>query len=151
MDSLIFKLLPYSDKGIYFHQEGDTFIIGGLSKDVDIENLKSELEKEWVNLVRQEATTIIKRSLYEAQEKLRPGNFDELVVRLQLGRISEEQRQILINYYNQIDELEQTALRLIDNISTLNVEDINNMEWPKWVTWNRLPTEPNFVLKQDYQ
>jgi len=150
MNSLILKLLPYSDKGIYFHQEDDTFVIGGLSK-ANIDNLKSELEKEWVNLVRQEAITIINRSLHEAKEKLRPDNFDDLVTRLQLGIISDEQRQALINYYNQVDELERTAQRLIDVINTSNVEDINNMEWPDWVTWNRVPTEPNFVLKQDYQ
>jgi hypothetical protein len=99
MDSLILKLLPYSDKGIYFRQENNTFVIGGLSKDVDIENLQSELEREWINLVRQEAITIIKRSLHEVQEKLRPANFNDLVTRLQLGMISEEQRQVLINYY----------------------------------------------------
>jgi hypothetical protein len=151
MDSLILKLLPYSDKGIYYRQEGDTIVIGGLSKDIDLRNLKSELEEEWVNLVRQEAAIIVKRSLLEAQERLRPDNFDDLVVRLQLGRISEEQRQILINYYDQIDELERTAQRLIDTIGTSSVEDINNMDWPNWVTWNRAPTEPNFVLKQGYQ
>ncbi len=151
MDSLIIKLLPYSNKGIYFRQEDDAFIIEGLDKDVDIENLKSELEREWVDLVRQEAITIVKRSLNEAQEKLRPDNFDDLVVRLQLGKISEEQRQILINYYNQIDKLEETAQRLIDTINNSNVEDINNMEWPEWITWNRIPTEPNFVLKRSYQ
>ncbi len=144
------KLLPYSNKGIYFRQEDDTFLIGGLDKDVDIENLKSELEREWVDLVRQEAIMIVKRSLNEIQEKLRPDNFDDLVVRLQLGRISKEQRKILINYYDQIDELEQAAKRLIDTINNSSVEDINNMEWPEWVAWNKVPTEPNFLLKQDY-
>ena len=149
MDSLILKLLPYSDKGIYLNQEGNTFSISGLNKNVDLKNLKSELENQWIDLVRQEATIIVKRSLREAQEKLRPDNFDDLVVRLQLGQISEDQRQILINYYDQIDELEQIAQGLIDTIGTSSVEDINNMEWPDWVTWNRLPTEPIFLLNQD--
>jgi len=149
MDSLILKLLPYSDKGIYYRQEEDTIVIGGLSKNVDLKNLKSELEKEWVSLVRQEAITIVKRSLHEAKEKLRPDNFDDLAVRIKLERISEEQWQILINYYDQIDELEQIAQELIDTIGTSSVEDINNIEWPDWVTWNRLPTEPIFLLNQD--
>jgi predicted phage-related endonuclease len=150
MNSLILKLLPYANKGLYFRKEDNTFVLGGLKEDIDLNTLRSELENEWINLVRQEAIMAVKRSLSETIEKLRPNNFTDLVTKLQLGVITEEQRQILINYYNQINNLEQTAKNLENYINNASsVEEINNINWPEWITWNPLPTEPNFVLEVD--
>ena len=149
MDSLILKLLPLSNKGIYFRKEGEAFVIVGLSKNTDLKNLNLELENEWVHLVRQEAITTVRNSLLGCQQKLRPDNFDDLTTRLQLGIINDSQRQTLINYYNQVDELEQTAQSLIDTINTSTIDEINNIKWPDWITWNKVPIKPQFVLKHE--
>jgi hypothetical protein len=140
MNSVIFKLLPYSESGIITRRENDTLIISGFRSDVDLEALQAELEAEWLELARQEAANRVKVALASASERLRPDHFTDLMAKLQLGRIADSERQTLNAYYDALDALEREAKALLQKLEKAeSVEVVNKIPWPEWVGWEALP------------
>jgi hypothetical protein len=140
MNSVIFKLLPYSESGIITRRENDTLIISGFRSDVDLEALQAELEAEWLELAKEEAAIQIKNALTAAQESRRPANFSDLTVKLQLGRITPAEREQLTAYYDALDALEREAKALQTAIAQVeSVGALNDIAWPEWVGWEPLP------------
>jgi len=140
MNIAILKLLTHSESGIITRRENDTLIISGFRNDVDLEALQAELETSWLELARQEATNRVKAALTVATESLRPADFTDLNVKLQLGRITPEGRQTLNDYYDTLDALEQEAAALQTAIAQADsVHALNSIPWPEWVGWEPLP------------
>jgi hypothetical protein len=151
MNSVIFKLLPYSESGIITRRENDTLIISGFRSDVDLEALQAELEAEWLELAKEEAAIQIKNALTAAQESRRPANFSDLTVKLQLGRITPAEREQLTAYYDALDALEQEAATLQTAIAQADsVDALNRIPWPAWVGWEALPLRLKLEVEQTY-
>lgn len=151
MNTVIFKLLPYSESGIITRRENDTLIISGFRSDIDLEALQAELEVEWLELAKEEAAIQIKNALTAAQESRRPANFSDLTVKLQLGRITPAEREQLNAYYDALDELEREAKALLQKLEKAeSVEVVNKIPWPEWVGWEALPLRLKLEVEQTY-
>ncbi|WP_051529429.1 hypothetical protein [Meiothermus cerbereus] len=151
MNTIIFILLPYSKSGIITRRENDTLIISGFRDDVDLEALQAELEVEWLELARQEAANRIKNALIAASERLRPNDFTDLITKLQLGRITDSERQTLNAYYDALDALEREAKALLQKLEKAeSVEVVNKIPWPEWVGWEALPLRLKLEVEQTY-
>lgn len=151
MNTVIFKLLPYSESGIITRRENDTLIISRFRSDVDLEALQAELEVEWLELAKEEAAIQIKNALTAAQESRRPANFSDLTVKLQLGRITPAEREQLNAYYDALDELEREAKALLQKLEKAeSVEVVNKIPWPEWVGWEALPLRLKLEVEQTY-
>jgi hypothetical protein len=149
MNTVIFKLLPYSESGIITRRENDTLIISGFRSDVDLEALQAELEASWLELAKEEAAIQIKNALTAAQESRRPANFSDLTVKLQLGRITPAEREQLNAYYDALDELEREAGALLQEAGKAkSVEALNKIAWPEWVGWKALPLRLKLEVEQ---
>jgi len=140
MNIAILKLLPYSESGIVSRHSNDTLILSGFRDDVDLKTLQAELEAEYLDLARQEATNRVKAALAAANDKLRPADLVDLMAKLQLGRITPEGRQTLNEYYDKLDALEQESAALQTAIAQADsVHALNSIPWPEWVEWKSLP------------
>lgn len=151
MNTVIFKLLPYSESGIITRRENDTLIISGFRSDVDLEALQAELEVEWLELAKEEAAIQIKNALTAASARLRPDDFTDLMAKLQLGRITDSERQTLNAYYDALDALEREAKALLQKLEKAeSVEVVNKIPWPEWVGWEALPLRLKLEVEQTY-
>jgi len=140
MNTVIIKLLPYSESGIVSRQDNDTLTFSGFREDIDLKILQAELEAEWLDLAKQEATNRVKAALNTATERLRPADFIDLMAKLQLGRITSEGRQTLNEYYDKLDALEQESAALQTAIAQADsVDALNCIPCPEWVEWEPLP------------
>jgi hypothetical protein len=140
MNALIAKLLPLSRNGLLIRENADIIEISGFRDDVDLEELRAELEVEWLELCKEEAAIRVKNALATTQESRRPANFSDLTVKLQLGRITTAEREQLNTYYDALDELEREAGALLQETGKAkSVEALNKIAWPEWVGWKALP------------
>jgi len=140
MNTIIAKLLPYSESGIVSRQDNDTLTFSGFREDIDLKILQAELEASWLDLAKQEAANRVKAALIAAQESRRPTNFSDLTVKLQLGRATPAEREQLNAYYDALDELEREAKALLQRLEKAkSVEELNKIPWPEWVGWEVLP------------
>ena len=140
MNTVIAKLLPYSESGIISQNDGDTLVISGFRNDINLEVLQAELEVEYLDLARQEAANRVKAALAAANDRLRPADFIDLMAKLQLGRITPEGRQTLNEYYDKLNALEQESAALQTAIARADsVDALNCIPWPEWVEWEPLP------------
>lgn len=151
MNTVICKLLPYSESGIVSRHSDDTLIISGFRNDINLEALQAEIEAEWLELAKEEAAIQIKNALTAAQESRRPANFSDLTVKLQLGRITPAEREQLNAYYDALDELEREAKALLQKLEKAeSVEVVNKIPWPEWVGWEALPLRLKLEVEQTY-
>lgn len=140
MNTAIIKLLPYSKSGIISRHSDGTLTLGGFRNDINLEALQAEIEAEWLELARQEAANRVKVALASASARLRPDDFTDLMTKLQLGRITDSERQTLNAYYDALDALEREANALQTAIAQAeSVEALNDIAWPEWVGWEPLP------------
>ena len=148
--TLLAKLLPLADKGISLRIETSTLILSGFRNDINLEALQAELEVEWLDLARQEATNRIKVALTATQESRRPANFSDLTVKLQLGRITPAEREQLNAHYDALDALEREAGALLQEAGKAkSVEELNKIPWPEWVGWEALPLRFKLEVEPD--
>ena len=148
MNTVIFKLLPYSKSGIVSRHRDDTLTLSGFRNDINLESLQAELEVEWFKLCKEEAAIRVKNALAAAQESHRPANFFDLAVKLQLGRATPAEQERLNAYYDALDELEQKAATLQVAIEQAqNVKALNDISWPEWVRWEPLPLRFELLAK----
>lgn len=151
MNTVIYKLLPYSKSGIISRHSDGTLTLGGFRNDINLEALQAELEVEWLELAKEEAAIQIKNALTAAQESRRPANFSDLTVKLQLGRITPAEREQLNAYYDALDALEREAAALQRAIAQAeSVEALNDIAWPEWVGWEALPLRFKLEVEQTY-
>ena len=149
MNTVVFKLLPYSKSGIVSRHRADTLTLSGFRNDINLESLQAELEASWLDLAKQEAANRVKVAVHNTSERLRPINFIDLGIKLQLGRITLEEQQILNVYYNKLDEIEQEAIEVYSAIEEAkSVEALNNISWPEWVEWKPLPIKFKLEIEQ---
>jgi len=140
MMSIIAKLLPFADKGILSKIETSTLILSGFRNDINFKALQAELETSWLELCKEEAAIRVKNALVATQESRRPENFSDLAIKLQLGRITPDEREQLDAYYDALDELEREAKALLQRLEKAkSIEELNKIPWPEWVGWEALP------------
>jgi len=150
MNTVIIKMLPYAESGIISLQNDETLVIRGFRSDIDLEALQTELEAEWLDLAKQEATNRVKAALNTATERLRPAGFTDLMAKLQLRRINPAGRQTLNEYYDKLDALEQEAAALQIAIAQADsVGALNSIPWPEWVEWEALPLRFKLEVEPD--
>ncbi|ADD28700.1 hypothetical protein [Meiothermus ruber] len=87
MRPLLNKLLPLTQGGLSMRIDGDSIYLSGLKEDVDLEALRGEIESEWLGMAKQEAILKIRDGILERGKALKPADFDELMAKLQLGRL----------------------------------------------------------------
>lgn len=146
MRLLINKLLPYTQHGLFLRAEGDTIYASGFREDVDLEALEQEIIDNWLEMARQEAFLLIRDGKEEKAKQLKPVDFDNLLAKLQLGRIKPEEQQQLHDYYDALDTLETEADALA-SIAKASAADLNAMQWPEWVNWTHIPENPKLEFE----
>lgn len=148
MDTLIGRLLPLTEKGLLLRVEGNTVYASGFRPEVDLEALAQEIRSGWLELVREEALLWVRRAAEARAQALRPSDFDDLMARLQLGRIRPEEQARLNAYYDALDALEAERAALEEAIAkAASVAELNALAWPEWVAWTPIPENPEFVLE----
>lgn len=147
MRPLVNKLLPLTKYGLVTRIEEDSVYLGGLREDVHLESLQDEIIKDWVEIARQEALLLLRDGKEEKAKQLRPADFNDLMAKLQLGRIKPEEQQRLQDYYDALDALETEADALSASIAKASVADLNAMQWPEWINWTYIPENPKLELE----
>lgn len=152
MDTLIAKLLPLTEKGLFLRVEGSTFHASGFRSNVDLEALVREIRNGWLELARNEAMLRVRVGYEKLVPTLRPPDFVDLMARLQLGRLRPEEQARLNAYYDALDALEAERAALEAAIAeAASVAELNAITWPEWVAWKPIPENPEFVLEADTQ
>lgn len=147
MRPLLNKLLPLTQEGLSMRIDGDSIYLSGLKEDVDLEAIQKEIEKEWVEMAKQEAILKIRDGILEMGKSLKPADFDELMAKLQLGRLGDEGKAELNKYFDALDSLEGVGDSLRDMVALAQkVKQLNAYDWPEWVRWERIPEKPLIYL-----
>jgi hypothetical protein len=147
MRSLINKLLPHTEHGLSLRMEGDTIYASGFREGVDLEALAQEIIESWLEMARREALLLVRDGKEEKARRLRPADFNDLMAKLQLGRIKPEEQQTLNAYYDALDALEAEANALSASIAEASVADLNAIRWPEWVNWTHIPENPKLEFE----
>jgi hypothetical protein len=127
--------------------DGDSIYLSGLKEDVDLEALREEIESEWLEMAKQEAILKIRDGILERGKALKPADFDELMARLQLGRLKDEDKARLNEYFDALDSLEGVGDSLRGMVALVQgVKQLNAYDWPEWVRWERIPEKPLIYL-----
>ncbi|QAY18047.1 hypothetical protein [Meiothermus phage MMP17] len=151
MRALTSKLLPHAAQGLALRIDGDTIYASGFREDVDLETLKKEVTDNWLEMARQEALLLVRDGKEEKAKQLKPVDFDNLLAKLQLGRIKPDEQQRLNDYYDALDELEREAKALLQKLEKAkSVEELNKIPWPEWVGWQALPLRSKLEVEQTY-
>jgi len=140
-------LSQYAEAGILTRVEENIIYIEGINPDVDLKQLEAELRSRWEEFFKEELIFSINSSCIKMVELLKPSNFLDLSVKASLGILTQEEREILINYYNYVNELKESCKELKQEIMNLNLSQMSEINLPEWVNWNPLPTDPVFVIK----
>jgi len=140
-------LNQYAEAGILTRVEENIIYVEGIRPDVDLKNLEAELRGRWEEFFKEELILSINSSYIKMVELLRPTNFLDLSVKANLGILTQEEREIIINYYNYVNELKESCEELKQEIMNLNLSQMSEINLPEWVNWNPLPTNPVFIIR----
>lgn len=133
MRPLLNKLLPLTQEGLSMRIDGDSIYLSGLKEDVDLEAIQKEIEKEWVEMAKQEAILRVRDGILERAKALKPADFDELMARLQLGRLKDEDKARLNQYFDALDSLEGAGDSLRGMVALVQkVKQLNAYDWPEY-------------------
>lgn len=146
MQTVVTKLLPYAPKGLLYYIKDNILICSGL--EGDLKALESELERDWLTLAREEALLRIRDGLNSQIERIRPPEFHDLVVKLNLGRLNEAGRELLNAFYGAVEALQVQADTLRQAVDKArSVAALNKIDWPDWVSWEPLPSRLKIELE----
>lgn len=151
MRALMSKLLPHTAQGLALRIDGDTVYASGFREDVDLKTLKKEVTDNWLEMARQEALLLVRDGKEEKAKQLKPVDFDNLLAKLQLGRIKPDEQQRLNDYYDALDALDEERAALEAAIAKAGaVAELNALAWPEWVGWQALPLRFKLEVEQTY-
>jgi hypothetical protein len=140
-------LNQYTDFGVVTRVGGDVIYIEGVRSNVDLVELETELTNRWEELFKKELLFSINDGCLKREEFLKPSNFQDLAVKASLGILSQEEREILLNYYTYVNTIREFCEELKQEVMNSNLSQISEIDLPEWVNWTPLPMNPVFVIR----
>jgi len=141
-------LSQYTDGWVLIRIEGNIVYIDGIKSDVDLLSLETELRDNWEELLKKELGACINNSCLKKIEEARPKNFQDLVVKASLEILSQEEINILTEYYTYANTIREACEELKQEIINSNLSQINQITLPDWVICMYFPMNPVFLINQ---
>ncbi len=139
-------LTRHARSGVVTKVVEDTIYIELIDSEVDLSQLEAELVNNWEELFKKELLFSINEGCLKKVESSRPPDFQDLSVKASLGILSQEEREILVNYYTYVNTLKESCEELKQEVMNSSLSQISEINLPEWVDWNPLPINPVFII-----